>query len=84
MRAAWGDGNGFDTLGYVRRLQDAGVDRKVAEAHADLAKDMILADLVTTNELDKRPTELEVRLTIKMGGMLVVAVGVLVAAQRLL
>ena len=73
----------FDTLGYVRRLQDAGVDRKVAEAHADLAKDMILADLVTTRELDKRLTELELRLTIKMGGMLVVAVGVLVAAQKL-
>ncbi len=73
----------FDTLGYVRRLQDAGVDRKVAEAHADLAKDMILADLVTTRELDKRLTELELRLTIKMGGMLIVAVGVLVAAQKL-
>jgi hypothetical protein len=73
----------FDTLGYVRRLQDAGVERKVAEAHADLAKDMILADLVTTRELDKRLTELELRLTIKMGGMLVIAVGVLVAAQNL-
>ena len=73
----------FDTLGYVRRLQEAGVDRKVAEAHADLAKDMILADLVTTRELDKRLTELELRLTVKMGGMLVVAVGVLVAAQKL-
>ena len=74
----------FDTLGYVRRLQDAGVDRKVAEAHADLARDMLLADLVTTRELDKRLTELELRLTIKVGGMLVVAVGVLVAAQSLL
>jgi hypothetical protein len=74
----------FDTLGYVRRLQEAGVDRKVAEAHADLAKDMILADLVTVRELDKRLTELELRLTIKVGGMLVVAVGVLVAAQKLL
>ena len=73
----------FDTLGYVRRLQDAGVERKVAEAHADLAKDMILADLVTTRELDKRLTELELRLTTKMGGMLIVAVGVLVAAQKL-
>ena len=49
-----------------------------------MAKDMILADLVTTPKLDKRLTELELRLTIKMGGMLVVAVGLLVAAQRLL
>ena len=73
----------FDTLGYVRRLQDADVEPKVAEPHADLAKDMILADLVTTRELDKRLTELELRLTIKMGGMLIVAVGVLVAAQKL-
>ncbi len=74
----------FDSLGYVRRLQEAGVDRKVAEAHADLAKDMRLADLVTTQRLDKRLTELELRLAIKVGGMLVVAVGVLVADQRLL
>ena len=44
---------------------------------------MILADLVTTRELDKRLTELELRLTIKMGGMLGVAVGVLLAAQKL-
>jgi hypothetical protein len=48
------------------------------------AKDMILADLVTARELDKRLTELELRLAIKMGGMLVVAVGVLVATQKLL
>ena len=73
----------FETLGSVRCLQRAGVDRQVAEAHADLAKDMILADLVTTRELDKRLTELELRLTTKMGGMLVVAVGVLVASQKL-
>jgi hypothetical protein len=74
----------FDTLGYVRRLQEAGVDRKIAEAHADLAKDMILADLVTARDLDKSLTELELRLTIKFGGMLVVAIGVLVAVQKLL
>jgi hypothetical protein len=42
---------------------------------------MILSDLVTTRELDKRLTELELRPTIKMGGMLIVAVGVLIAAQ---
>jgi hypothetical protein len=76
-------GMAFDTLGYVRRLQDSGVERRVAEAHADLARDMLLADLVTRDDLDKRLTELELRLTIKMGGMLVVAVGVLVAAQSL-
>jgi hypothetical protein len=45
---------------------------------------MILADLVTTRELDKRLTELELRLTGKVGGMLVVAVGVLVAGQGLI
>ena len=45
---------------------------------------MATADLVTTPELDKRLTELELRLTLKVGGMLVVAVGVLVAVQSLL
>ena len=56
----------------------------MAEAHGDLAKDMILADLVTASDLDNRLTQLELRLTIKMGGMLVVAVGVVVAAQTFL
>ncbi len=40
-------------------------------------------DLLTTRELDKKLAELELRLTIKVAGMLVVAVGILVAAQSL-
>jgi hypothetical protein len=47
-------GMAFDTPDYVRRLQGAGVDRKLAEARSDLAKDMIPTDLVTTRELDRR------------------------------
>ena len=42
------------------------------------------ADLVTTDYLDHRLLELEQRLTIRLGGMLVVATGVLLAAIRYL
>ena len=69
----------FDSLGYVRRLQAAGVDREVAEAHADAARDFILEDLATKRDL----VELEQKMTIKIGAMLVVAVGAIVALERL-
>ena len=69
----------FDSLGYVRRLQEAGVSRDVAEAHADAVKDYLLEELATKRDL----VDLENRLTIKMGGFLVVAVGAIVALERL-
>ncbi|MEM6727220.1 MAG: hypothetical protein AAF618_01855 [Pseudomonadota bacterium] len=110
----------FDSLGFVRRLEDAGVERKVAEAHADTAREYILAEVATSEDFRdlKRDLEaglksltidndmtrqrldselakvrqefqlglrdLEQKLTIRLGGMLVVAVGVLVALERFL
>ena len=70
----------FDSLGYVRRVQDAAVMRAVAEARADAVKDYLLEELATKQDL----VDLENRLTITMGGFLVVAVGAFVALERLL
>lgn len=41
----------FDTLGYAKRLQEAGVPVGQAEAHATAARDFIMAELVTKADL---------------------------------
>jgi hypothetical protein len=41
----------MDTLGYAKRLRDAGVSQQQAEAHAEAARDFIMAELVTRNDL---------------------------------
>ncbi len=140
----------FDTLEYVRRLQEAGVERQTAEAHADLLRDMLWAAVAKTEDLERLETglrkdferletglrkdferletelksdferleaelkadmerlearlkedmerlearlksdldhklqELELRMTVKLGGMLAVMAGLIVTAQKLL
>jgi hypothetical protein len=41
----------FDTLRYAQRLQQVGVAREQAEAHAELARDMVIADLATKADI---------------------------------
>ena len=76
----------FDSLGYVRRLQEGGVERTQAEAHADAARDFILGGVATKGDIERLETKLELleqRLTIKLGGFLVIAVSAIVALERL-
>ena len=41
----------FDTLGYTKRLHDAGIPRPQAEAHAEAAREFVMAELVTKQDL---------------------------------
>jgi hypothetical protein len=41
----------FDTLGYAKRLRDAGVPSPQAEAHAEAAREFIMTELVTKQDL---------------------------------
>ena len=50
---------GFDSLGYSQRLIDAGVDRQQAEAQAALARDHILAEVATRDDLDEFREDVE-------------------------
>jgi hypothetical protein len=43
----------IDTLAYVKELEAAGLDRKLAEAHAAAFRDKILPELATKQELRK-------------------------------
>jgi hypothetical protein len=70
----------FDTLKLARQLREkAGFTPEHAAAAAEaLAEAVGGADLVTKADL----RELEQRLTIRFGGMLVIAVGIILAALR--
>jgi hypothetical protein len=80
----------FDTLGYAKHLRDAGVAQEQAEAHAEAARQFIMAELATRYDLDVLRRELEakidtlsLRLTVRMGIMLAAGVAALAAIIKL-
>jgi hypothetical protein len=98
----------FDSLKFTHRLEQAGVSREQAEAHAELARDMIIADLATKPDIATLRTDIaalrtdlqidmkslrtelqaemklvEQRIIIRIGTMIVAAVGILAAIQKL-
>jgi hypothetical protein len=52
----------FDSLGYAKRLRDSGVSRDQAEAHAEAARDFMMAELVTKADLLAVKQELQTEL----------------------
>uniref|UniRef100_Q07N48 DUF1640 domain-containing protein n=1 Tax=Rhodopseudomonas palustris (strain BisA53) TaxID=316055 RepID=Q07N48_RHOP5 len=113
----------FDTLGYAKRLRSAGVSNEQAEAHAEAAREFIMAELVTKADLlavkadvlavksDLSAVKADIlavrsdfkadllalkaelltvietqtlRLTVRLGGIVAVGVGVLAAAVGVL
>ena len=66
----------FDTLKFTRRLKAGGFTAEQAEATTD--------GLVTKSHLDSKLAELELRLTVRMGGMIAVATAVLLAFDKFL
>ena len=75
-------GVAFDTLKFAQRLREkAGFSAEHAEAAAEaLAEAIGGAELTTKADL----RDLEQRLTIRFGSMLIVAVGIILAALRFL
>jgi hypothetical protein len=76
----------FDTLKYANTLKAAGFTSAQAEAQAGALSEVLevnLKDLVTKEYLDTRLIQLEQRMTIKLGTMIVVAVGVIAALIKL-
>ena len=86
----------FDTLKFVERLEKAGVPREQAAAMAEAQKEVFAETLNTSlatktdiakldsriATLDARMESLELRLTIKLGAFLSVAVGILIAVLK--
>ena len=81
----------FDTHAFVKELTQAGMPEAQAEVLARSQATLIDEKLATKqdlNELEARLTrdlkELELRLTIRLGSMMVVAIGVVAALVKLL
>ena len=80
----------FDTFKFVDRLEKAGLSRYQAAAIAEAQKESLAEALDTTLatkadivRLENRIETLELRLTIKLGAFIAVAVGILIAVLKL-
>jgi hypothetical protein len=80
----------FDTLGYAKRLREAGVPNPQAEGHAEAAREFIMIELVTKQDLLATEQKLQaamdtlaLRLTVQLGGIVVAGLGALALLQRL-
>jgi len=60
----------FDTLRYSKRLQDTGIPRPQAEAHAGAARDFIMNELVTKADLAVTIDNLKSWMIIRLGSMI--------------
>ena len=72
----------FDSHTFVKRLRSTGFTEEQAEAIVEASRDA-LQQLVTKDDLDERITALEQRLTIRLGTIVVVAVGAVAALVKL-
>lgn len=70
----------FDTHAFVKELTAAGMPEAQAEILARQQAKLINEELATKRDLK----ELELRLTIRLGSMMVIAVGVVAALVKLL
>jgi hypothetical protein len=73
----------LDTLGYAKHLRDSGVPSNQAEAHAEAARDFIMAELVTKIDLEAALDRVTLRMTVRFGVMLVAGIGALTALLKL-
>jgi hypothetical protein len=81
----------FDTHAFVKELAEAGMPEKQAEVLARSQATLINETLATKQDLKELEArlrrdmkELELRLTIRLGSMMVVAIGAVAALVKLL
>jgi hypothetical protein len=70
----------FHTLGYAKRLREAAVPNPRAEAHAEAAREFIMTELVTKQDLQRAFDTQTLRLTVRLGGIVVAGFGALAVA----
>lgn len=74
----------FDTYAYVKKLKSVGIPEEQAEVQAQALADLVVDRFVTKDDLERSLKELEYRLIIRLGGMIVVAIGVIASLVKLL
>ena len=74
----------FDTHAYIKKLKAVGMSEEQAEVQAQAIADLVNDRLVTKEDLDRSLKELEYRLVIRLGSMMVVAIGIIATLVKLL
>jgi hypothetical protein len=69
----------FDTLGYARFLREGGIDPGHAETHAEAAKQFVMADLATKEDLAVALENHGLRLSVRFGVMLAAGLSLMTA-----
>ena len=73
----------MDTLRFAQHMRKSGMDQKQAEALANGIGDFIVSDLVTKDDMRDAMERQTLRLTIRLGALMVVGLGALTALIRL-
>lgn len=73
----------MDTLGFAQRHRRAGIETDTAEAQAEAVRDFVMAELVTKADLADAMERQTLKLTVRLGGLLVAAIGALAVLMRL-
>jgi hypothetical protein len=73
----------FDTHAYIKKLKSAGVSEEQAEVQAEALSNALGEELVTKQYLKAEIERLELRLTVKMGALIALAVGIIATLLRL-
>ena len=72
----------FDTLKVSKDLRKLGFDDKQAEGLSSLLNEVVVTDLATKEDLNNAISSLEQKLSIRIGGMIVLAVAVIQALAK--
>ena len=74
----------FDTHAFVKELTQVGMPEQQAEVLARTQATLIDEKLVTKQDLKQELREMELRLKLHLGSMMVVAIGVVAALVKML
>jgi hypothetical protein len=69
----------FDTLGYARFLREGGIASEQAETHAEAARQFIMHDLATKEDLATALENMGLRLSVRFGVMLAAGLSLMTA-----
>lgn len=74
----------FDTHSYVKKLKAVGFSEEQAEVQAEVLSSLIEEQLATKRDLKELEERLTYRLTLRLGSMMVAAVGIVAALVKML
>lgn len=74
----------FDTHAYIKKLKAVGFSEEQAEVQAEVLSSLIEEQFATKRDLKELEERLTYRLTLRLGSMMVAAVGIVAALVKVL